>query len=83
MIYSTLDVFGLVFLALLICYLAAWALTMGIVTQAAREKGYGNITGKLWFIGLFGLIFTPPIIVAALPDKSSAGATVEDELPEV
>lgn len=82
MFYS-LDVVGLVFWALLICYLAAWALTMGLVTQAAREKGYGNITGKLWFIGLFGLIFTPSIIVAALPDKSSARTTVEDELPEV
>lgn len=59
------NLFFFIFIAL---YLIAWILTMQIVTKAAREKGY-QITGRLWFIGFFGLIFTPAIIVAALPDK--------------
>ena len=85
---------ALLLIAIPICYLMAWALTMGIVTQAAKEKGYDDLTGKLWFIGLFGLIFTPAIIVAALPDKklqassskSADAATVAtdfDELPDL
>lgn len=52
-----------------ICYFVAWILTMGIVTKAAKEKGYDDLSGKLWFIGLFGFVFTPAIIVSALPDK--------------
>ena len=75
-------------LALPICYLVAWVLAMQIVTETAKAKGYSDITGKLWFIGLFGLIVTPAIIVSALPDKNVArvlGApeAAEDELPEI
>ena len=75
-------------LALLICYVVAWVLAMQIVTETARSKGYGDITGKLWFIGFFGLIVTPAVIVAALPDKNVARAlgapeAAEDELPEI
>ncbi len=51
-------------------YLAAWVMTMLLMTKVAEEKGYGNIKGRLWFIGLFGFIFTAPLIVAALPDKT-------------
>ena len=74
---------------LFICYLVAWALSMSIVTGAAREKGYTDLNGKLWFIGFFGLMFTPPIIVAALPDKRLQDAQVDgepdprDELPSL
>lgn len=68
---------------------------MDIVTKAAKEKGYDNLGGKLWFIGLFGFVFTPAIIVAALPDKrvqaglvdstvaGTSQAPLEDELPEL
>lgn len=77
-----------------ICYLVAWVLAMGIVTKAAKEKGYDDLNGKLWFIGLFGFVFTPAIIVSALPDRrlqSMTGALAEtegaqagsDELPDL
>lgn len=74
--------------ALLICYIVAWVMAMQLIAQAAREKGYGDITGKLWFIGFFGMIFTPAVIVSALPAKGEAPAlaaakAAEDELPEI
>lgn len=76
---------------LLILYLGAWFWSMQIVTKAAEEKGYPDIKGKLWFIGLFGLIFTPGIIVAALPDKrlqqsvstEAKAAAIDSELPSL
>lgn len=76
----------ILFLALFICHVIAWVLTMTIVTQAAKDKGYTHLDGRLWFIGFFGLIVTPGIIVAALPDKTSEKHLVEeaslnDELP--
>ena len=91
---STISTFRTLFFIFFITYIIAWVLTMQIVTKAAKEKGYDNLSGKLWFIGLFGLIFTPPIIVAALPDKklqsssdSSTSAQVAldsiDELPDL
>ena len=39
--------FTLLLLVLSICYLAAWILTMTIVTQAAKDKGYAHLNGKL------------------------------------
>ena len=90
---SGLGFLGVIFWIILICYLVAWFLTMIIVTKAAREKGYDDIGGKLWFIGLFGFVFTPAIIVAALPDKRLQDATISsvgnaaashtDELPDL
>lgn len=88
------SVFGVLFWVFLICYFVSWVLAMGIVTKAAKEKGYDDLGGKLWFIGLFGFVFTPAIIVAALPDRklqaasaadTGAGqtATVSDELPDL
>ena len=75
-------------LVLPICYLVAWVLAMQIVTETARSKGYQDMTGKLWFIGFFGLIVTPAVIVSALPDKNVARAlgapeAAEDELPAI
>lgn len=75
--------------AFLLCYLLAWYWTMKIVIKAAEDKGYHDdeFRFKMWFIGLFALIFTPPIIVAALPDKAGRdngplrAKTIEDELP--
>ena len=86
--------FGFLFWVFLICYFVSWVLAMGIVTKAAKEKGYDDLGGKLWFIGLFGFVFTPPIIVSALPDRklqaaqvsdASAGQAAEasDELPDL
>ena len=80
---------SLIILIPTICYIAAWVLTMQIVDSAAKEKGYGDLSGKLWFIGFFGFIFTPAIIVASLPDKKPRRAQVEnitnvdDELPSL
>ena len=76
----------ILFVALIICYVIAWALTMTIVAQAAKDKGYAHLDGRLWFIGFFGLIITPGIIVAALPNKTSGkhlveAASLNDELP--
>ena len=76
----------ILFLALIICCVIAWVLTMTIVTQAAKDKGYTHLDGRLWFIGFFGLIITPGIIVAALPNKTSGkhlaeAASLNDELP--
>lgn len=69
--------FFLVILLILLClYLAAFIVSMLIVVKAARDKGYTDLSGRLWFIGLFGLIFTPAIIVAALPDKTQR---IEDQ----
>ena len=84
-----MKVWDIIIIILLILYLVAWFLTMLIVTKAAKEKGYPEITDMLWFIGLFGLIFTPGIIVAALPDKrlqqtvTSRDKTAVDELPSI
>lgn len=70
---------------LCICILIAWVWAMRLVSEAAIAKGYGDIIRKLWFIGLFGLIVTPAIIVAALPDRSedAPNTIVEDELPTI
>lgn len=96
--YSSADAgtgfgsFGIFFFLLMVAYIVSWVLTMGIVTMAAKEKGYDNLGGKLWFIGLFGLVFTPAIIVSALPDKTvrsiseqhaSKDNTADDELPDL
>ena len=83
--------FGLlqfIFFVLLVCYFIAWYMGMQLIADAAERKGYGDITGKLWFIGFFGLIVAPAVIVAALPDKNAARAVedpkaIEDEPPEV
>lgn len=76
-------------LVVIIGYIVAWACTMQIVVKAAAEKGYDNISGRLWFIGFFGLIVTPCVIVAALPDRNAqrviAGSfdSAQDDLPSV
>ena len=81
-------------IAIPICYLIAWVLAMGIVTKAAKDKGYDDLDGKLCFIGLFGFIFTPAVIVSALPDRNlrSMNSTLmepettedgPDELPDL
>lgn len=91
---ALLESITFLFWVFFICYLVAWYFSMQIVTKAAAEKGYADLNGKLWFIGLFGLIFTPGIIVAALPDKKVQGLTAvpqivaqeevdPDELPDL
>ncbi len=83
---TSFEGFTILVILLLLFYLIAWALSMSIVANAAKDKGY-RITGQLWFIGLFGFIFTPAIIVAALPDKvgrtsgPSGRTPIDDELP--
>ncbi len=93
--YSGSEPFFLfILLAVPICYFIAWVIGMGIITEAAKDKGYDDLNGRLWFIGFFGLIFTSAAIVAALPDKKmrsivSSGAqsnsmtASDDELPEL
>lgn len=87
---STFGLFGFISLAIIILYLVAWFLSMQMITSAAEEKGYGEYKGRLWFIGLVGLIFTPAIIVAALPDKEAkkgiadtSPTNIESELPNI
>jgi hypothetical protein len=58
-------------LAIAVCYILAWVWTTQIVIKAAHDKGHDDLDGKLWFIGLFSGVFTPAIVVAALPDKKS------------
>ena len=53
----------------LICYIAAWWFAMKIITKAAIDKGYNDICGNLWFIGIFATPIFPAVIVAALSDK--------------
>ena len=71
-----------------VCVLVAYLLAMELITNIAEEKGY-HISGRLWFIGLFGLIVTPAIIVAALPNKKQNASSnknsksVEEELPAI
>ncbi len=81
---------SVVMMIISILYLAAWIMTMLLMTKVAEEKGYGNIKGQLWFIGLFALVFTVPLIVAALPDKTGRTSTSTppsaspfSDLPEV
>lgn len=69
--FSSLTFFPMIALALLVCYIVAWVFTMQIVTKIAADKGCPELSSKLWFIGFFGLIFTPAIIVAALPKKTN------------
>lgn len=61
---------SLIVLAIVICAIVAWILAMRIITRAARDKGYDDITGRLWFFGIIGTFFVPAIIVAALPNKN-------------
>lgn len=86
--YELAELIQLVFLVFLVCYVAAWYLGMQLIADAARRKGYGDIVGTLWFIGLFGLIVTPAVIVAALPGKAATDRDVKPEdvageLPEL
>lgn len=91
--YSTApsNIILFIMLCFLICYIAAWVLAMTIITKAAREKGYTELDGKLWFIGLFSTPVCPAVIVAALPDKrllqnissESKTASIDSELPKL
>ncbi len=82
------QILSVLTIVLFIFYLVAWVMAMQLITKAAQQKGYNDINGKLWFIGLFGLIVTPAIIVAALPDKNVPSKSLEqklaeEELPEI
>lgn len=81
------NTFLLIVNLLLIFYLIATIASLVIVIKAAEDKGYGRLKGWLIFIGLFGLIFTPWLIVAALPDKkaqeSTSVSSTEEELPSI
>lgn len=85
--YSSGPDFGGVFIfimaILFFLYLAAWAASMMIITDIADKKGHGDIKGQLWFIGLFGLIVTPALIVIALPDKSNNGGSTDTNAPDL
>jgi hypothetical protein len=60
---------AIVMLTIFVCYIVSYVWTTQLAIKAAREKGYEDLDGKFWFIGLFGMVFTPAIIAAALPDK--------------
>lgn len=78
--------------ALFVLYWIAYYFTMQIVLEAANAKGYAHLENKLIFIGIVGLIVTPALLVAALPDKVSqeelqvnnqSAPNVDSELPEL
>lgn len=86
---------AILIVAALLCVFVAWIIGIDIITNAAKDKGYEDLNGKLTFIGFFGLFFMSAAIVAALPDKkmrsimasnaqsNSATKDADDELPEL
>lgn len=59
-------------LILVIIVLVAWIASIGLLIDAARDKGYfkDGGAGVLWFIGIFATPIVVGLYVCALPDRS-------------
>lgn len=57
-------------LLLTIAILVAWIMSISLIINAIKAKGYEQITvGTLWFIGLFASPIVLGLYAVALPDK--------------
>lgn len=58
-------------LAIVVCTIVAWIMSINMFIDAARAKGYKmKKTGVIWFVGIFATPIVAGLYVNALPNKN-------------
>lgn len=58
-------------LAIVVCAIVAWIMSINMFIDAARAKGYKmKKTGVIWFVGIFATPIVAGLYVNALPNKN-------------
>lgn len=80
----------LIGLAVIVIVITVLVSIVNLSCRAARDKGYEDLEGTLWFLGIFATVIAPLLVVAALPDKRLREALTnnnvvapKDELPAI
>lgn len=61
----------LIMLAIVVCTIVAWIMSINMFIDAARAKGYKmKKTGMIWFVGIFATPIVAGLYVNALPNKN-------------
>lgn len=61
----------LIMLAIVVCTIVAWIMSINMFIDAARAKGYKmKKTGVIWFVGIFATPIVAGLYVNALPNKN-------------
>ena len=61
----------LIMLAIVVCTIVAWIMSISMFIDAARAKGYKmKKTGVIWFVGIFATPIVAGLYVNALPNKN-------------
>ena len=61
----------LIMLAIVVCAIVAWIMSINMFIDAARAKGYKmKKTGVIWFVGIFATPIVAGLYVNALPNKN-------------
>ena len=61
----------LIVLAIVVCTIVAWIMSINMFIDAARAKGYKmKKTGVIWFVGIFATPIVAGLYVNALPNKN-------------
>lgn len=69
----------LLFFCFAIAVLAAFLVSINLFVERAREKGYFEKTGLLWFIGIFATPIVVGLYVLSLPDLSGTKNEKKDK----
>ena len=61
----------LIMLAIVVCTIVAWIMSISMFIDAARAKGYKmKKAGVIWFVGIFATPIVAGLYVNALPNKN-------------
>lgn len=61
----------LIMLAIVVCTIVAWIMSINMFIDAARAKGYKmKKTGVIWFVAIFATPIVAGLYVNALPNKN-------------
>ncbi len=78
---------SLLMLLIAIVVLVAWVMSISLIINAIKAKGYEKITtGTLWFIGIFASPIVLGLYAVALPEKREAIDKTHpkgDDLPSI
>lgn len=70
----------LLMLLIAVAVLVAWIMSISLIINAIKAKGYDQITtGTLWFIGIFASPMVLGLYAIALPEK---GKTMDKPLSQ-
>lgn len=80
-------VISLLMLLIAVVILAAWLMSISLIINAIKAKGYDQITtGTLWFIGIFASPMILGLYAIVLPEKREAmdrARPQSDDLPSI